>query len=61
MGYTMQAEKIRGSLLGFYEENRQAVPPAVAGEMGSKCRALDAGEAMGIPARTLCGRGSTTT
>jgi len=48
-GYATQVEKIRGSLLGFYEENRRSVPPAVAGEMGSKVRAIDSGEAMGIP------------
>lgn len=47
-GYGAEVEKMRGTLLKFYEESRPTVPVAVAADMDSQVKGIDSTEAMGI-------------
>merc|ERR1712100_193413 len=44
-----QVEKIRGDLLGFYQDSAPTVPSAVAADMDKQMKTIDSEQAMGIP------------
>lgn len=50
-GYGAEVEKMRGTLLEFYEESQPQIPPAVASDMDAQIKDVDSHEGMSIPDR----------
>lgn len=48
-GYATEVEKMRGTLIDFYDESLPSLPQSVAVDMEKQIKGIDSREAMGVP------------